>query len=297
MTSSRNGLYLAGTAYVLWGAFPIYFKQLTSVPADEILAHRISFSVAFLLLLLVVLKRWSWFWNAFTSRKVILVSAGSAVLLSVNWLVYIWAVNSNRVVDASLGYFITPLVSILLGQWMFEEKLRPLQWAAVLLALIGVMWLTWDAGKPPWIGLTLALSFGLYGLLRKLAPLGALEGLALETILLMPLALGWITWLSTRRPSAFLTSPPSVAALLIASGPITAIPLLLFAAGARRISMANLGFLQYIAPSLQFVIGTLLYAEPMVASRLAGFALIWLALAVFTAQSLWGQRECARAGR
>lgn len=291
MTSPRKGLYLAGAAYVSWGAFPIYFKQLTSVTADEILAHRITWSVVFLVLLLAIMQRWAWLKEAFTSRKVVLVCAGSALLLSVNWLVYIWAVNSDRVVDASLGYFITPLVSILLGQWVFHEKLQPMQWAAVGIALLGVLWLTWDAGNPPWIGLSLALSFGLYGLLRKTAPLGALEGLAMETLILLPLALGWILWLSTQRPSTLVTSPTSVVVLLVASGPITAVPLLLFAAGARRISMTNLGFLQYIAPSLQFATGTLLYDESMVGSRLMGFALIWLALAVFTAHSLWGQQE------
>lgn len=291
MPSSRNGLYLAGAAYTLWGAFPIYFKQLVGVSADEILAHRISWSFAFLVSVLIAVKRWSWVRGAVTGRRVILVSGASALLLSLNWLVYIWAVNSNHVVDASLGYFITPLVSILLGQWVFKEKLRPTQWAAVTLALVGVLWLTWDAGKPPWIGLVLAGSFGLYGLLRKVAPLGALEGLALETAMLLPLALAWIVWLYTQRPSALSSSPTSVVLLLVASGPITAIPLLLFAAGARRLSMANLGFLQYIAPSLQFIVGTLLYAEPMVGSRLTGFAIIWVALAIFTAQSLLVKSE------
>jgi chloramphenicol-sensitive protein RarD len=296
MSSSRNGLYFAGAAYTLWGAFPIYFKQLSGVAADEILAHRISWSVAFLVVVLFATKRVSSVRDGLTSPRVVLVSAGSALLLSVNWLVYIWAVNNNRIVDASLGYFITPLVSILLGQWVLSEKLRLMQWAAVLLALVGVLWLTWNAGKPPWIGLSLAVSFGLYGLLRKVAALGALEGLALETILLLPLALGWLVWLYTQRPSALAAGSTSEVLLLVASGPITAIPLLLFAAGARRLSMANLGFLQYIAPSLQFAAGTLLYAEPMVASRLTGFVLIWLALAVFTAQSLWSQRARVTTG-
>lgn len=289
MSYSRNGLYLAGAAYTLWGAFPVYFKQLASVPADEILAHRITWSVTFLVLLLITMKRWSWLRASLGDAKVIGVSAGSALLLSLNWLVYIWAVNSNRVVDASLGYFMTPLVSIVLGQWVFKEKLRPTQWVAVLIASLGVAWLTWYSGKLPWVGLVLASSFGLYGLLRKMAPLGALEGLALETIMLLPLALGWMIWLGSQRPSALSSNPIGVALLLIASGPITAIPLLLFAAGARRVSMLNLGFLQYIAPSLQFAVGTLLYAEPMVGGRFAGFVLIWVALGVFTSHSLFNR--------
>lgn len=295
MSSSRNGLYLAGAAYTLWGAFPIYFKQLAGIPADEILAHRIAWSVAFLALVLLVLKRWAWVRDAITSRKVMLAFGASAVLLSLNWLIYIWAVNSNHVVDSSLGYFITPLVSILLGQWVFKEKLRTLQWLAVMIALAGVLWLTWDAGRLPWIGLSLAVTFGLYGLLRKIAPLGALEGLALETVMLLPLALGWLAWLSLQQPGALSTSPTLTAMLLIASGPITAIPLLLFAAGARRISMANLGFLQYIAPSLQFAAGVLLYNERMTGGRLTGFIIIWVALAVYTVESLWAQRERATA--
>lgn len=293
MPSSRNGLYLAAAAYTLWGAFPIYFKQLAGIPADEILAHRIAWSVAFLGLVLLVLKRWAWIREAVTSKKVMLAFGASALLLSLNWLIYIWAVNANHVVDASLGYFITPLVSILLGQWVFKEKLRSLQWVAVAIALVGVLWLTWDAGTLPWIGLSLAVTFGLYGLLRKVAPLGALEGLSLETLLLLPLALGWIAWLSTQQASALTTSPTITAAWLIASGPITAIPLLLFAAGARRISMANLGFLQYIAPSLQFAAGTLLYNERMTGGRLTGFVIIWAALAVYTLESLWSQRAAA----
>jgi chloramphenicol-sensitive protein RarD len=293
MSTSRNGLYLAAAAYTIWGAFPIYFKQLAGIPADEILAHRIVWSVAFLALVLLVLRRWAWIRDAVTSGKVVLVFAASALLLSLNWLIYIWAVNSGHIVESSLGYFINPLVSILLGQWIFKERLRKMQWAAVLIALAGVLWLTWDAGKLPWIALSLAITFGLYGLMRKIAPLGALEGLALETVMLLPLALGWLAWLATLQPGALATSSTSVSLWLLASGPITAIPLLLFAAGARRISMTNLGFLQYIAPTLQFAAGTLIYNERMTGGRLIGFIIIWVALAVYTVESLWAQRAAA----
>ncbi|MBL8517654.1 MAG: EamA family transporter RarD [Betaproteobacteria bacterium] len=293
MSASRNGLYLAAAAYTLWGAFPIYFKQLAGISADEILAHRIVWSVAFLASVLLALKRWAWIRAAVTSKKVMLAFAASALLLSLNWLIYIWAVNSNHVVDSSLGYFINPLVSILLGQWVFKERLRAMQWVAVGIATVGVLWLTWDAGKLPWIGLSLAVTFGLYGLMRKVAPLGALEGLALETTLLVPLALGWLAWLATQQPGALSTSSTTVSLLLLASGPITAIPLILFAAGARRISMANLGFMQYIAPSLQFAAGTLLYNEAVTGGKLTGFIIIWAALAVYTLESLWSQRVAA----
>ncbi len=291
MPSSRKGLYLAAAAYTLWGAFPIYFKQLATISADEILAHRISWSVVFLVAVLIFLRRFDWIRPALASKRVLGIFAGSAILLSVNWLIYIWAVNNDHVVDASLGYFITPLLSILLGQWWLKERLRSLQWAAVAVASFGVLWLTWDAGTLPWIGLSLAASFGLYGLMRKIAPLGALEGLTLETVILLPLALGWLTWLASQQPSALATSSTSMTLLLIASGPITAIPLLLFAAGVRRISMANLGFLQYIAPSLQFAAGTLLYNERMTGGRLIGFVIIWVALAVYTLESIWSHRS------
>lgn len=295
MSSSRKGLYLAGAAYTLWGAFPIYFKQLAGIGADEILAHRIVWCVLFLGAVLLVLRRFAWLKDAFTSRRTLQVFGASALMLSLNWLIYIWAVNTNHVVDASLGYFITPLFSILLGQWFFKEKLRSLQWLAVVIALAGVVWLTWEAGRAPWIALALAATFGLYGLLRKIAPLGALEGLSLETLLIVPLAIGYLLWLTTQHPSALQTQPGITVFWLLASGPVTAIPLLLFAAGARRISMANLGFLQYIAPSLQFAAGTLLYNERMTGGRFAGFVIIWIALALYTAESIWSQRRAAAA--
>jgi len=293
LSSSRSGVYFAGSAYLLWGLFPIYFKLLRSVSPLEILTHRIVWSVLFLACVLTALRRWTWLRGAMKNGKVLALFAASALMLSINWLTYIWAVNNDRIVDSSLGYFITPLVSILLGQLFLRERLRPVQWIAVPIAAAGVLWLTVEARQLPWIGLVLALSFGTYGLLRKVASLGALEGLALETFMLLPAALayGWI--LLDTRQSVFVGGDNTTQFLLLALGPVTAIPLVFFAAGARRISLATLGFLQYISPSLQFMVGTLIYGESMSAGRLAGFAVIWLALAVYTIESLVAHRPPA----
>jgi chloramphenicol-sensitive protein RarD len=290
MSSPRSGVYLAASAYLIWGLFPIYFKQVRAAPPAEILAHRIVWSVAFLVGVLLVLRQWSWLGKAIRQPKVLGIFAASAVLLALNWLTYIWAVNNDRVVDSSLGYFITPLVSILLGQMFLHEKLRKGQWGAVALAAIGVLWLTVDARQLPWIAIVLAITFGSYGLLRKIASLGALEGLALETFVLFPVAAAYALFLVQSANSAFVQGSTSLQLLIVASGPITAIPLIMFAAGARRIKLATLGFLQYIAPSLQFAVGTLVYGESMSAGRLAGFAIIWIALAVYTAESLIAHR-------
>jgi chloramphenicol-sensitive protein RarD len=290
MSSSRNGVYFAASAYLIWGLFPIYFKLVRAAPPAEILAHRIVWSVVFLVGVLMALRQWTWLSKALRQPKVLGIFAASAVLLALNWLTYIWAVNNDRVVDSSLGYFITPLVSILLGQMFLHERLRQIQWVAVALAVAGVVWLTVDARQLPWIGIVLALTFGSYGLLRKVASLGALEGLALETFILLPAAMGYGVFLVQTGASAFVRGDVSLQLLLLASGPITAIPLLMFAAGARRIKLATLGFLQYIAPSLQFMVGTLLYGESMSTSRLAGFAIIWIALIVYSVESLIAHR-------
>ena len=218
--------------------------------------------------------------------KLIAGFASSAILLSTNWFIYIWAVNNDHVIDASLGYFITPLVNVLLGYVFLHERMRLIQWCAIGLAASGVVWLTVQTGHPPWIGLSLAASFGAYGLLRKTAALGPLEGLSLETFLLFPFALAYLTFLAANGQSGFLHSATSTQLLLLAAGPITAIPLLLFAAGARRIPLATLGLLQYIAPSIQLLLGVWLYHEPFSAGRLIGFATIWTGLALYSAEGL-----------
>jgi chloramphenicol-sensitive protein RarD len=281
------GILYAAASYILWGLFPVYFKALQSVSPLEILWHRIVWAFVFLLIVLAVRRQWSWIAKALRQPAVLAGFAASAVLLSINWYVYIWSVNNDRVVDASLGYFINPLVNVLLGFLLFHERLRPAQWVAVALAAAGVAWLTWQAGHPPWIGLVLAFSFGFYGLLRKTAALGALEGLSVETCLLFPIAFGYLVWLALNDQNAFLQASVTSKWLLVAAGPITAIPLLLFAAGARRIPMSTLGLLQYLAPSLQLLLGVWLYHEPFAGHRLVGYAVIWSALALYSLEGLW----------
>lgn len=281
------GVLCAASAYLLWGLFPIYIKWLQAVPPAEILAHRMLWSLAFVALLLALRRRWNWLREVAARPAVLARFAGSAAFVSINWGVYIWAINSDRIVDASLGYFINPLVNVLVGSVFLREGLRPVQWAAVACAAAGVLWLTWQAGAVPWIGLALALSFAAYGLLRKTATLGALEGLALETALLFPLAFAYLAWLAADGRNAFLAAPAATQWLLVAAGPVTAIPLLLFAAGARRISFSLLGLLQYIGPSIQLLLGVWLFREPFPAAKAAGYALIWTALAIYTAESLW----------
>lgn len=283
----NQGVLFAAAAYLLWGLFPIYIKWLQAVPPAEILAHRMVWSLAFVALLLALRHHWRWLREVIEQPALLARFAGSAAFVSLNWGVYIWAVNADRVVDASLGYFINPLVNVLAGWLLLRERLRPVQWWAVAIAAAGVTWLTWQAGTVPWIGLTLAFSFAAYGLLRKTASLGALEGLALETALLFPLAFAYLAWLAIDGRNAFVAAPASMQWLLAAAGPVTAIPLLLFAAGARRISFSLLGLLQYIGPTIQLALGIWLYDEPFPASKAAGYALIWAALALYTVESLW----------
>lgn len=285
------GMLFASTAYAIWGLFPLYFRELQEIPPIEILAHRIIWSLGFLAFVLAWRKQWAWITGLLHQPRVLAGFTASALLLSSNWFIYIWAVNNGRVVDASLGYFINPLVSVLLGSMLLHERLRPGQWASVALAAAGVAWLTWHGGNLPWIGLGLAISFGTYGLLRKTAALGALEGLSLETSILFPIAIGYLFLLVLDDRNAFVAASTSSKWLLAAAGPITAIPLLMFGAAARRIPLSLLGLLQYIAPTLQLLLGVWLYHEPFGGARLAGFALIWAALALYSMEGLW--RACS----
>lgn len=279
-------LYAAG-AYALWGLFPLYFKALQQIPPTEILAHRMFWSLAFILILLTSRRQWAWLGAVLKRPKVVAGFAASALLLAGNWLIYIWAVNSGHVVESSLGYFINPLLNVLIGSLVLRERLRLVQWAAVALAACGVAWLTWHAGSLPWIALSLAATFAFYGLLRKTASLGPLEGLALETMVLFPLALFYMSYLLWQQQAVFIAVPSTTQWLLALSGPLTAVPLLLFAAGARRISFSLLGLLQYIGPSLQLCLAVWLYHEPFDAVRLTGFVIIWSALAIFSLEGLW----------
>ncbi len=289
----HNGVLSAALAYVFWGLFPLYFRQIADVPALEVLVHRVVWSLLFVLVVLAARRQWAWLRDTLRRPRVIAAFAFSALLLSANWLTYIWAVTHGHVVDASLGYFITPLVNVLLGATVLHERLRSVQWTAVALAAAGVLWLAVQGGELPWIALVLAASFGGYGLLRKTAALGALEGLTLETMLLAPFAFALLAWGMWQGTGSFPSANGSANALLIGIGPVTAVPLLLFAAGARRIRMSTLGLLQYLAPSIQFVLGVWLFGEPFSGSRLLGFGLIWLALAIYSVEG-WRQAAGAR---
>lgn len=287
----RTGIINATLAFLCWGLFPLYFHALHAVPPGQILAHRVLWSLLFLAIVLTVRRQWAWLPAVLRQPRVIASFAASAFLLSANWLVYIWAVNNGHVIEASLGYFINPLVNIMFGYLLLKERLRGGQWAAIAIAALGVAWLTWQAGSVPYIALILASTFGAYGLMRKTAKLGALEGLSFETMALFPLALGYVLWLSLHGANSFVNGDASTRWLLVAAGPITAIPLLLFASGARKIPLAVLGMLQYISPTIQFLLGVWLFHEAFTADRLVGFVLIWSALALYAAEGLWRTRK------
>jgi chloramphenicol-sensitive protein RarD len=290
-----SGPLAAATAYLFWGLFPLYIKQVQAVPALEVVAHRSAWSLLLLALVLVALRRLAWLPALLRQPRVLAMFACSALLMSANWLIYVWAVNHDHLLDASLGYFINPLFNVLLGYAVLHERPRPVQWAAVALAAAGVLWLALGAGHVPWVSLLLALTFGIYGLLRKTAALGALEGLALETLLQAPLAVGYLLWLAQQGQGHFARGDGTLDALLLLGGPLTAAPLLLFAYGARRVTMATLGLLQYLGPTIQFLLGVWLYHEPFSWQRGIGFVLIWAALVVYSGDGWRGQRERRRA--
>ena len=279
---NNKGILTAAAAYLLWGAFPIYWKLLASVPSFEILLHRIVWAMVFVAVLLTFQRRWSWLRPALTNGRLMLAFLGSSILITINWLTYIWAVNAGYIVDTSLGYFINPLFSVFLGVVLLGERPLFLQIVALIFATLGVLYLTILYGAFPWISLTLALSFGLYGLMKKLAALSALEGLALETLLLSVPAIIILVYLEIDGRGSFGHSSPGINTLLLLCGVVTAVPLLLFAHGARRITLTNLGLLQYIAPTCQFLIGIMIYNEHVDADRLIGFGLVWVGLIIFT---------------
>ncbi|MCL9850154.1 EamA family transporter RarD [Ralstonia solanacearum P673] len=281
---ARRGVIFALLAYTMWGLFPLYFKLLKSVTPLEILSHRVIWSLAVMVGVLAVKRHWAWLWALRRAPRVVARHLASTAMLALNWCTYIWAVNHDHVIDASLGYFINPLVVVMLALLVLGERLRPGQWLSVALAAAGVAWLTWQAGHLPWIALALAVTFGLYGLLRKTSPLGALEGLTLETLLLFPATLVYLGWLAAQQQNAFLGAPPGIRLLLVLAGPLTAVPLLLFGAGARRIPLSLLGLLQYVSPTLQLLLGVWLYSEPFGGPKVFGYVLIWCGLAVYSAE-------------
>lgn len=287
----NKGVLFALAAYILWGFFPLYFKAIQQVSALQILAHRIAWGFVFTLAVVLVLRQWKEFRASVFNRRTFLIYAGASVVLGINWFTYVWAVITNHVVESSLGYFINPIVSVLLGVIFLRERLRTFQWVAIAMVTAGVVYLTVTFGQLPWISLVLAVTFGFYGLLKKIAPLGALHGITLETAVLTIPSLAYLFIVNANGTGTFGHSTPLLDFLLVLSGPVTAIPLLLFATGARRIPLTTIGLLQYIAPTLQFLLGVLVFHEPFDQTRLIGFMIIWLALVLFSVENLLARRR------
>ena len=273
--------WYVGLSYALWGFFPIYWKALAGLSSLQLICHRIVWSFALLVLLVARTKDLPIVWQAILSPRVVGVYTVAAVAIATNWLIYVWAVGVSQIVQISLGYFINPLLSVVLGMMVFHERLRPLQWVSVALAALGVVYLTLALGSIPWIALSLAATFGTYSLMKKVAPLSPVHGLAFETgILFVPAAVYLIGEAAAGR-GAFMHSGTLRNLLMLGSGPLTTVPLLMFAAGVRHIPLSLVGMLQYINPTLQITIGVMLYREPFTKAQLVGFAFVWSALALF----------------
>ncbi len=289
--ASRQGALSAALGFLLWGVFPIYWKQMPGVPALELIAHRITWSLLFLLGVLVWQKNFSALRPAFASASMIGLNLLSSVLLAANWTVYVWAVNRGQVIESSLGYFLVPLVNVLLGALVLHERLRRLQWLSIGCAAVGVGLMLFRVGHIPWIALILAGTWASYGLLKKKSALGSIAGLTVETLLLFPLAVGLLLWWHHTGVGALGRVDTRIHIFMLMAGIVTAVPLLLFAFGAQRLRLTTLGLLQYLAPTVQFLIGVFLYHETFDSARLQAFAFIWCGLALYTADSLWTQRR------
>ena len=282
----RRGLFYGLADYGAWGVFPIYLKTVRTVPVFEVLCHRIVWALVVLAVVTAVRGEMGAVVAALRDGRALLVLSGSTVLIAVNWLVYIFSVSHARILESSLGYYINPLVSVLLGIVLLGERLTPLMKAAVVAAAAGVTWLAVDLAQVPWISLVLAFSFGTYGLLRKIAPVGALIGLTVETLLLAPFAAAYLGWAVTHGQSGFVSGGPGIRALLLFAGPVTVVPLLCFAAAARRLPLSTMGFLQYLSPTLQFLLAVAVYGEKFSRGRAGAFACIWVAVAIFAYDSV-----------
>lgn len=282
----RAGLLFGLGAYLAWGVMPLYFKALAHVSALEIVAHRVIWSMVFMAALVALWRRWPAIRAALGTGRVLITLLITTLLIGTNWLIFIYAVVSGHVLEASLGYYLNPLVNVLLGVVLLKERLSRAQVFATLLAAAGVAVLAAGAGSGLWISLTLAATFAVYGFLRKIVAVDSLEGLSIETALLSPLALAWLVWLQADGSAAFASVTLTTDLLLVLGGAITAIPLLMFTAAARRLPYSTLGFLQYVAPSLQFLLAVLAFGEPLTTAHLICFAAIWTALAVFSFEGL-----------
>lgn len=286
------GYFYALLAYFMWGLFPVYWKQLETIPATQLIGHRIVWSFLFMLALLAVTGQWKRLRPLLRDWRVVRTYALAGLLLAGNWLTYVWAVTHGYIVEASLGYFINPLFSVLLGLVVLHERLRPWQWTAIALAALGVGYLTVTYGRLPWIALLLTATFGLYGLVTKTAPLDAVDGLTLETGLVFLPAAGFLLWHEAQGTGAFGHSGWWADLLMVGSGAVTAVPLLFFGLAVRRIPLSVVGILQYLAPTLQFLLGVLAYHEPFTQTHLVGYSLVWLALLIFWVEG-WVQTRAA----
>lgn len=286
----NKGIWYALGAYITWGLFPIYWKQLAGIPALQLLGHRIVWSFLLLIGVVLVARQWRSL-RASLTRRILAIYAVAAVLIGINWLTYVWAIGAGYIVETSLGYYINPLLSVTLGVVILRERLRPLQWVPVALAAVGVVYLSVSYGQLPWIALTLAFTFGTYGLVKKLAPLNAFHGLTLETGILFLPALAFLLISEFNGSGAFLHTVPLADLMLVGAGLVTVFPLWLFASAAPRIPLTTIGVLQYVNPTMQFLLGVLVYKEPFTHDRLIGFGIVWTALILFWLEGFFARRK------
>lgn len=285
------GVAYASSAFFIWGLSPVYWKMLDNIPAFEIIMHRVFWSFFFLLIIIVFQRHWTEFTAAIKNWRNLLILFPTTVLLGFNWFIYIWAVNNDHILQASLGYFINPLVNVLLGMIFLRERLRPLQTFSLLLAGIGVLYLTLQYGQFPWIALSLAFAFGFYGLIRKVAPVSSLVGLSMEMLFLFIPASAYIVILNIKGTGALFSVSIKIDLFLMGAAFMTAFPLLLFTLGARRLNLSTVGFLQYIAPSCMFFLGVFLYDEPLSSAQIWTFVMIWTALCIYSTDSVVYYRQ------
>ena len=278
----------------MWGLVPVYFKSIEHVSPLEVLAHRVVWSVVFLACFIAITNRMKEIHTLFNRPKVIFSLAVSAAVIALNWLVFIWAVGQDRIIETTLGYFINPLINIVFGYFIFSERLRPMQWAAVALAAIAVTYQIILLGELPWVALTLGFSFSIYSVLRKKIPVDSISGLFIETVWLLPVSLAYMIWLLSNGNLQFMSESNTTMWLLLGAGLVTSLPLLAFASGARRLSLTMIGLLQYIGPSIAFLIAVFYYDEPMNSERLITFILIWIALAIFSIEGFLIQKRKQR---
>jgi chloramphenicol-sensitive protein RarD len=292
--TDARGLAAAATAFFIWGLLPLYLRALEEVSILQVTSHRLVWGCIFAFIWLAARGAIGQVRVALSDPRTRWRLCASALLISINWITYMFGIATHRVVETSLGYFINPLVNVVLGVVLLSERLNPVQWTAVAIAAAGVTWLTWSTGTLPWISLTLAFSFGFYGLVRKLVQVDALAGFASETLLLLPIGLGYIVWSEIAGSGALTTGGLGLNLLLALGGPLTAVPLVLFAFGARRIPYSTVGLLQYIGPTIQLIIAVLVFREPFSGPRVLGFLLIWTALAIYACDGVWRTRRARR---